>query len=350
MAYFVDSSFASGLYVLNLNSGTSTRILATSNLNPRGVPGDPVWSPDSKQMAIVLPNAYDLDLFVIAPDGSNLRDVAPSGGYEFFPAWSPDGQYLAFVSDRKACPSWEPNAPGSCYKPDALPVDTGVFGGNLYMLDMTAPDPTPRLLSDKWIASTPHWISRDSLAFISSPPGTLDAGSTLWYVDLRSGTEHRITDENPNGTTIFGDTWSSDGNRVIYQEVQTTSHIVMRDLTGKEIGRAPDTYNFPRYAFSAAWAPDNQHVVIGGAHNQCPYGMLVVDTSFKTQVTSPPNPGICTPLWSPDGKWIGLGGVTGGSGDGRYDIYVAEPSGYGTRAVSAKLGGLIALLGWVGGR
>ncbi|HVO43530.1 MAG TPA: hypothetical protein VMT34_12945 [Aggregatilineales bacterium] len=353
LAYFVESGFAAGLYVLNLNTGVATRVLALTSLNPRGIPSEPIWSPDSKRLAITLPTPYDLDIYTVAPDGTNLRDVTSSGSYDFFPVWSPDGQYLAFVSDRAMCPSWEPNAPRSCYKPGALPIDSGIFGGGLYVVDMGAQDSSPRQLSDKWISVPPHWISRDSLAFISSvSPTDSSVGSILWYVDLRSDSVHRISDENPNGASIFGDNWSSDGNRVVYQEIQSTTHVVMRDASGNEVARSTEALNFPRYAFAAAWSPDNHRVVIGGAHNQCPYGMFVIDEDFKTQVTSPPNPGVCNPLWSPDGKWIAFGGTTAsGSGtDGRYDIYVAEASGYGARAVSTRLGGQIALLGWVGGR
>jgi Tol biopolymer transport system component len=79
--------------------------------------------------------------------------------------------------------------------------------------------------------------------------------------------------------------------------------------------------------------------------------MLLADDSFKILVNSAPNPGICDPAWSPDGRYIAFVGVTqsGNGTDGRLDVYIAEATGYGARNLTGRLGGQIRLLGWVGG-
>jgi len=59
-------------------------------LNPRGVPDHrPVWSPDSTQLAIALPTAYDVDIFLISADGSVFHNATAHGAYDLWPAWSP---------------------------------------------------------------------------------------------------------------------------------------------------------------------------------------------------------------------------------------------------------------------
>lgn len=343
LAYFLPSGNATGLYLLDLRVGIMNRLFSLTDLNPRGILSEPVWSPDSTQITMTMATAYDVDIYSISVDGTQFRNLASSGGNDFWPVWSPDGQYVAFVSDRAQCTSWEPNAPGSCYKPDSPTPD----GGNLYIIEAVSGQ--VRQVSDQWITAPPHWISSTRLAFTSGKPNAPDAGNTLWWADLRGGPPHRVTDANAQGNVIVRDSWSADGNRVIYQEAQTGTHIVMRDAAGKEIARSTDI-NFPRYDFAAEWSPDGKKVVIGGHNSQCPYGILLTDDSFATLVDSAPNPGVCDPTWSPDGLYIAFGGVTQSDtgSDGRFDVYVAQANGYGARNLSARSGGQIRFIGWVG--
>jgi Tol biopolymer transport system component len=343
LAYFLASGSANGLYLLDLKLGISKRLFELTDLNPRGILSEPVWSPDSTELTIAMANAYDVDIYSLHVVEANFRNLTESGSFDFWPAWSPDGQYLAFVSDRAECPSWAPNEPNSCYRPDLPPPD----GGNLYVVEITSG--AVRQVSDTWVNGPPHWISSTRLAFTAGKRGDLTAGSTLWWADLRGGPPHRVTGGDAAGTQIVRDAWNEDGKRVVYQEAQSVTHIVLRDETGNEIARLTDL-NFPRYAFSAAWSPDGKRLVIGGRNSQCPYGMLLTDDSLKILVNATPNPGVCDPVWSPDGRYIGFAGVTqSGSGtDGRFDVYIAEATGYGARNLTGRSGGQIRLLGWVG--
>jgi Tol biopolymer transport system component len=343
MTYFLDSATNSGLYLVDLRVGVSLRLFALDDLSPRGILSEPVWSPDSTQLTIALPTAYDVDIFSIRPDGTGFRNLSQSGGFDFWPTWSPDGAYLAFVSDRAQCPTWVPNEPESCFKPD-LPVPDG---GNLYVLDIASA--TIRQLSDAWVNTPPHWISSTRISFTSGTSGDISAGSTLWWADLRGGPAHAVTQTDPNGLIVVRDSWSSDGRRVIYQEAQSGTQIVLRDQLGVEVARSTE-FEFPRYTFSAAWSPDGNRVVLGGHNSQCPYGLILADETFKVLVNAPPTPGICDPIWSPDGQYIGFAGViqSDSGSDGRLDVYIAAATGFGTRNISGRLGGQIRLLGWVG--
>jgi Tol biopolymer transport system component len=67
----------------------------------------PVWSPDGKQVAFVYHQNDHWEIYVVNADGSNFRRLTdtpsrPDGtvASSVSPAWSPDGNYIAFYTDR----------------------------------------------------------------------------------------------------------------------------------------------------------------------------------------------------------------------------------------------------------
>jgi Tol biopolymer transport system component len=59
----------------------------------------PHWSPDGRQIAFVSNRGGEFQIWVIRPDGSDLRPLTAEGR-NTDPAWSPDGKTIAFVSTR----------------------------------------------------------------------------------------------------------------------------------------------------------------------------------------------------------------------------------------------------------
>ena len=67
------------------------------------------WSPDGRRIAIVgnpmfppstgTPYTYDSTIYVMNADGSGQRRLTGTAGFEDSPAWSPDGQKIAFGRD-----------------------------------------------------------------------------------------------------------------------------------------------------------------------------------------------------------------------------------------------------------
>jgi dipeptidyl aminopeptidase/acylaminoacyl peptidase len=69
--------------------------------------GDPQCSPDGKRIAFTV-TEHDMergksnsDIYVMNPDGSELRQLTFNEKADYHPRWSPDGKYLLFVSTRK---------------------------------------------------------------------------------------------------------------------------------------------------------------------------------------------------------------------------------------------------------
>ena len=60
----------------------------------------PVWSPDDKQLAFSGTRGGISDIYVVNSDGKNLRQLTNDKYGDLQPAWSPDGRRIAFASDR----------------------------------------------------------------------------------------------------------------------------------------------------------------------------------------------------------------------------------------------------------
>ena len=72
--------------------------------NYRGSNSAPAWSPDGKQLAIVLTRDGGSHIYLVRPDGGDLRRITFSGVIDTEPNFSPDGQSLLFTSDRGGSP------------------------------------------------------------------------------------------------------------------------------------------------------------------------------------------------------------------------------------------------------
>jgi Tol biopolymer transport system component len=81
-------------------NGTRERNITTS-------PGvneiDPEWSPDGDRIAFVSNRDTDDEVYTMKADGSRVRQLTFNGGsFDGEPNWSPDGRRIAFTSDRDA--------------------------------------------------------------------------------------------------------------------------------------------------------------------------------------------------------------------------------------------------------
>ena len=79
----------------------------------------PAWSPNGQKIAFASDRDGDSEVFVMDKDGSNLEKLTDNAGYDGRPRWSPDGKTISFETDRDGG-DWDiyvMNADGSNLKP-----------------------------------------------------------------------------------------------------------------------------------------------------------------------------------------------------------------------------------------
>jgi eukaryotic-like serine/threonine-protein kinase len=270
----------------------------------------PAFSPDGEQIAF----RSDRDgggIFIMGATGENVRRLIGQGHN---PAWSPDGQEIAFSKGSFARPSERGNYPSP------LQVVKVASGETRQVTEMDAVQPN-------W---SPHG---DRIAYW----GILNGGQRdIWTVGAQGGEPVAVTSDP---ALDWNPIWSPDGRYLYFASDRGGSMNLWRvpidEASGKLLG-APEPVTTPAtYCGYINFSRDGRHLAYAQVVDQVNVQQIGFDP-VKGKIESNPvwitrGSRIATdPDLSPDGEWV----VFGATGDKQEDLFVVRRDGTGLRQIT----------------
>ncbi len=259
----------------------------------------PVWSPDGQQLAFVSDRSYDYEIYVInaecasLPEGCSQQQVNLTNdpGNDDSPRWSPDGRQIAFISWRDGNPEIyvmntecvsRPEGCGSgptnltnhpaldeapAWSPDGQRIAfvTQRNGGrDIYIMNSDGSQPTHLDNHPAWEGS-PTWSpDGQHIAFVSNRDDKIDPfAATEIYVMNTGGSQQTRLTHMPGREEELA--WSPNGQYLAFVseqngDIYTLDVACASQPTGCD--RPPiNLTNAPGEDRSPQWSPDGQHLL-----------------------------------------------------------------------------------------
>jgi len=267
------------IYVMDAD-GSNVTVLSPEGLDDTA----PTWSPDGQKIAFVSQRdgnreIYIMDTACTNPDGcsQDAVNVTRHAADDWTPAWSPDGSQLAFSSLRDG--SWE------------------IYVLNTACLDApeTCKDSLRQITSDGNLNISPVWSPDASrFAYNSKASGNWDI-----YTMSTDGTNIRQITTAPGND--LSPAWSPDGSQIAYEANQEGNvEIYVIDANGTTVPQNITNYSTAN-DHGPTWLPDGQMLVFYSNRENIQWDIFstTLDGQIVNNLTQTPNRDEQTPAWRP---------------------------------------------------
>ena len=232
----------------------------------------PAWSPDGRRIGYVsdaelvdrTTSGARVSLYTMAADGSDVRPVLDDDfpALHYPPAWSPDGENLAVVR----------------YGESKMGFASSItnIGRDLYVVG--ADGQNPRLVAGN-VVSGPSWSPDGQRLAIAQAE---EDGVGLYIIGIDGTGSRRVTGiegwQGPSRTRVAMDSadpaeawigtvaWSPDGTRILVRSNQSYPVLVVSVETGKaiDVGSGFQPAGAHIGVRAAAWSPDGSRIAMTG--------------------------------------------------------------------------------------
>jgi Tol biopolymer transport system component len=222
---------------------------------------EPAWSPNGQKIAFASKRNGTFDLYVVNADGSGTKTLTSTPDHDGHPTWSPDGTQLAFERGER---------------------------GDIYVMD--ADGTRPRRITDHPSQEIhPSW-SPDGrwIVFVRRTPETRI--SELWLMRPDGSRLHQLTSLQAGS---LSPSWSPDGRRIAFSTNGggTRFDIYTVGINGKGLRRLTRSADD---AFEPAWSPDGRTIAFsrGGS-------IATVDSVGEERDLTESENNDSSPAWNP---------------------------------------------------
>lgn len=251
----------------------------------------------TSKIAFISDRDGNRELYIMDYDGANQIRLTYTKAMEMLPAWSRDGEKIAYTSFRRGTPD--------------------LFVRYIY-------EGRDRLIATGGSNITPDFSLDDNLLLYSS---SLPGNYEIYMYNFKNEQRRRITF---SPASDLSPKWSPDGRQILFSSDRSGyPQLYIMDRDGSDVRRI--TFQ-GSYNASPDWAPDGDRIIyVSRIEGKFNLYLLFLSTSEVIKLTS----GLSmneNPCFSPDGRHI----VFSSNRSGKYQIYIMDYDGRNLRQLTQR--------------
>jgi len=247
-----------------LPTGTPEAVISTTREDSRGA-----WSPNGNMVAFNSDRAGDMNIWLFTLADSSTRQLTTGHGGDFQPSWSPDEKRIAFFSSRSGSPNiWE----------------VEIASGSLR-----------RLTSNSGVNVNPFYSPDGKLiAYQSDQSGRLE----VWVMNADGSSSRRLTNVGVTGHFMR---WTADGSALVFRCTCGGKPVTTKVSVS---GGDPQPFAEMMGGSHMSFSPDRTRIMDVVGHRVLWVSPISGGKPEKVYEFPDADVRIDYPVWSPDGRWV----------------------------------------------